>query len=1087
MKKLAIILISLILAMPFGGIGAAMATRTFVITEGSALVTVDGDSYQVYFPPISTNNKTFELVAAENKLMISTLDFMKMIGGSLDFNPKSRILTFTTCDKTIGLEYNKSQVIVDGKVISVPIGMIIENGRTLVSPKVLCDVLGFPAKYDDNAKSLTMELPLCPIKLTTDTLVNTYAKVNIFDEQSKRLTVTDCTGSLYDIDMQDSHMSFAKGDMLHLYIRQMDNGLFKPLVSEKIDQLFGSGHLQATMGSQEYVLNGKLQNGRDKFMLIDGVPFIPFDTAFSVLGMSLMPGDLSVGQLSIYSMRMKATFWLESAKLVIDMQNSTKPQTLEMEKPMKLVNGIAYLPASVLTQILGGKANFSEDGGKLDVVLEKMYFGNTVNSVFASLESIDCDNAVGTIITDSGKVLPITLLPQPTKVPAGSQKCQDLVVGNTYNLHMDSIVLNDGSVKHFVSAWFQSENNFNKPASERIVTGTVTEILSQMQLRLKLDGVDGEPISIMGATSQLKAGWKVKVLLLKLNKNDACMMDYAVLDDQSKHTLQAYSMVLGNNSDSWTGTDDKGTSYELAFRDVPWKMTSFLEPNARYIVKGFEKLPGKITVVDFLKSSLPLISKTTLNTVYDKTSKTSMMQAFRFNGKTYVNYRNVSKSYVTTTLPEIVIADNQLNLAIIRIGTKTANLNGKQIELENYPISFGFGNYTYIEISDAAKISEATFEETADGMLVVSKPDSRLAVTSDFYFSARIDEIDKEGYNATATDEFGRTAKLLFVDMSDLDYLEVGTSYQFSTKNMDWHNYIVFRTLAKTDFVDSKPHKLVFGTIDSIDCQNQSFTIKDSDGSLTKCVFGTIDNDCSLLKAGQSVAVDGHATDDAIRIVKKWHFKTLPEIIPKKFVLAPDEWVKDGSSKEITKQGKVKVIDGQYYIDLVSAQIIYGGTRNYVYPSSKRHDFALWGNLITFWSDRDKYIVNGKLEDLPGKIQFVDGVMLIPATMLLPFEGGTAKMAEDGSSMTIEVRRCPVPVWHKLQVLNAKPLKVARIDGTEAYLEVGGMEFRSVVGDLRKLEGLAVGECVSINYAYHFIDQNNYLFFIDKIEKTECK
>lgn len=1086
MNKLTIILLTLALAVPFVGIVATTETRKFVITEGSGLVTVDGDSYLVNIPPVSTTNKTYEHVAAENKLMMSTHDFLKMIGGSIDYNTKSRIFTFNSCGKKIGLEYGKSQVIVDGKIVSVPIGMVVENGRTQISPKVLCDVLGYPSQYDETAKSLTMELPMCPIKLPPDALVNAYAKVNSFDESSKRLLVTDCTGSLLDIDTQGTGLTFNKSEMLHLYIRQQENGLFKPYVIEKTDMAFGSGKLQASFGSEEYILNGLVRSGRDKFMLIDGVPYIPLDTASSILGTTIFPSDLGAGQVSINSMRMKVTFLLDNTKLSIDMQDGTQPKTIEMDKPCILVNGIVYLPAVALNLISGGETTISVDGGKIDILLEKILFSNNSTSVNAKLDSMDCEKGVGSITTENGRSMQIVLLPQPTNVSLGSQKCKDFIVGQNYSMLMDSIVKNDGSVTNIVSAWTSMTTNYNQAALDRIVTGTVTEMKNPMNLKLKIDGSDVEPISITGDNSQLKLGWRIKALLLRTNKNDAYMMDYAVIDSQSSQTMKCYSLTLTSSTDSWSGVDDNGTKYELSFTCVPWNLPSFLSSGSKYIVKGFEREPAKISVVDFLKSPVSLIERTTFSTVYDKSSKTSMMHAFRYNGKTYVNYKHVSKTYIMSTLPEIVITDNSLNLAVIKTGTRTANVNGKLVELENYPICLGFGNYVYIETTDAAKISEATFENTNEGKLIVIKPNSRLAVTSDYYFTAKVEEIDKEGFKAKATDEFGRSATLLFVYKTDLDNLEVGSSYVFTSKNIDWNNYIVFKSLGKTEMVESKSHKTVFGSIESIDCQNQSFVVKDVNGNMTKCVFKTNDNDCSLLKVGQNVGLDGiNGENDVIRVVKKWHYNNLPEPKTQQFVLTPGDFVKDSNGNKVSTS-KVNVIDGQYYIDINAAQSIYVGTKEFNYQNSKRFDFLLWGNIVTFWSDKDEYIVNGKLEKLIHKFQFIDGVMFVPATFLLPYQKGTSKMSEDGLSMTIEVTRCPIPIWHKPRISKGSPLAIAKVDGVELITGKEGYGIKILVSDLRQLEGMKEDVCASIEYTYHYIGGNEFALFADVIKIVEC-
>jgi hypothetical protein len=1088
MKKIILLMTALVLAIPFAGVGmAAPAMRTFVITEGSPLIQVDGESYVGYIAPFSTTNKLYEQVAPENKLLISVMDFCRMLGGKVDYDTPKMMIIFKTCNVKIGLGYNSNnQIYIDDKPMSVPIALLTDGGRSALSPKIICDALGCKAEYDEETKSLTFQLPVCTFGMSPYAAHHAYAKVNSVDQESKKMLVTDFLGTLFEIDLEGVNQELAAGDIVHLYFMQKEEGLPKPYLLEKVAIPFGGGSAKIFIDSEEVIINGSKQYARGKSILLDGTHYIPLETMSLISNSTVLPGDLGAGQLTLYSKLNQIGVWIDSKKVEIKNAEGNLLKTIEIEKPCVYVNGIVYIPVSALTQWPGGKSTTSPDGKSIEIIFDKLFYPTYSGTKMATLDAVDCANNTATLSLQNDDKIQALIMPQPAK--AGyAIKCEELKAGIKYLTALETFETNNGSLKHFLLGCMQTKTNNLTPINERLVTGTIVEIIDVSKFKFKIDCDEDKLYDFSGNTKTLKVGWKIKAILLKASEKTSYVMDYVVIDPQTSKNMISISLMLEKNGKVWIGTDDDGKAYELVFKDVPWSIAKYLETGEKYIIKGFEPELGIINVVDFAKSQKSLFEKQTISCDYEGKKKTNIMQAFKYNGKTYVNIVSVAKTQVIRSYPDISVADDDLNIATITLGSRKAVYRDKEIELSTYPISIGYFNFNYLEISDARKITNAKIEETEDGKIIITKPNSRLAVTNDFVLTATVDSIDENSLTLKGTDEFGRPANIMFFEKADIAGLEIGKSYAFSCKNIDWNNYIAFKTFGAQKFCEYKPHKIIFGTIDSVDSQTQSIQVVDKDKAAYSCLLKKDDNDCALLKPGQNVAIDSNANEDGtISIIKKWHYNTIPEAVTRTYKLIPGEFIKDAlTDKALTQHTRIAEIDGQYYIDLYTAYSVFGSIRSAGSYGSNRVELMADNKIVVLWPEKDSCIVNGKLERLPSKVLMVNGIAMLPVNVLLSCYGGKSEMAEDGKSMTIETAICPIPFWHNLVPLPVT-FTITRVDGYDVFTEISNKDYPIRIGDLRQLEGLAAGSCAKMTLTTSVVDMNTFSFFADTLSIVDC-
>lgn len=1095
MKKIILMLAIVALIAPPVGLKAETEYRTFVITADSQMISVDGDSFVATSIPYVTTRKEYELVAPENKLMMSILDFSKLVGGKTDFVTNRRNLVYKFCGNTVVFEYGKSQVVVNDKTVSVPIGVVIDTGRTVISPKVFCDLFGYPAQYNEETKSLTFKLPVCPWEAEDKSVSNVYAKVINPNYQPERMLIEDFNGGVLAVSTKGVDKTFKTGDMVHAYMQyNSTEKMFVPYVLEKIDVGFGGSIVKVYNDKKLIEIDNIFTKVNYTNKIIDGQSYIAVETLARIVYSSVMPGDLNKGQLilSVYPSK-KIQLYIDGKTVEVVDVPTKQTQTFELDNPCKLVNGVAYVPVAVLTKCLEGTVR-NQDESSATIVLgwSKFYHYSYGNSDTVTVDSLDCSNNTAKIVLSDNSKVDVTILSQND-----TDKCDGLETGKSYQAYVDKVVKNDGSIVAFMIAWGNTYDKTLNDTSKRVIVGTVTEIIDQINMKLKLEGKD-ESVSIIccgNGAYQIKVGWKLRILTVGgLSKGKTYFIDYVVLDPTTSVVMKTYSLVLSNNEGAWTGKDDSGKTYSLQFKQMPWDVNRYLQAGAKYIINGFENAPGKIDVSDFLKSNLSILSRNKLDlnpTADAKSSKTGY--AFRYNGKTYVNYylvlRNIVNGY-----EKISYTDNELNPASFDIGSKTAFFKGKDVELSNYPITLGYGTYTYIEASDAAKISDAIIEETDDGKSVtVSKQETRWITTNDFDTVATIDSIDIDMQTMSATGEFGGKVNLLFMDKDSMTGLEVGKSYSFSCKNHDWKDFIVFKSLGEEKMPDSRERSIVIGAIDSVDCQKQTVTVKDDKGKLYECLLKKDDNDCSLLKTGYNVVVDVLKNEDGTyELIKKWHFAEPVKVKTSSTILSPGEPIKDAATeKPINEKAKVTMIDGKYYVDPNGISSIFKGSLLYK-QTNLNIKVRIWGNTATFWLDRDICAINGKLTKMDRPITKGDsGLMLLPVDILVGMAGGSIKDGKDASSKIVDVQTCPVPVYSEYNPGGMLTMPVVKADGLDIHvsaLVTGKTPMKLRVSDLRMIQAIKVGSCVSLKNVYFNFNGQDIDEIFATVEKVgECK
>ncbi|MBP7732810.1 MAG: hypothetical protein KA140_03485 [Caldisericia bacterium] len=1092
MKKLILMLAIVALIAPPVGLRAATEYRTFIITADSQMISVDGDSFVATSIPYVTTRKEYELVAPENKLMMSILDLSKLVGGKTDFASNRRNLVYKFCDNTVVFEYGKSQVVVNDKTVSVPIGVVIDTGRTVISPKVFCDLFGYPSQYNEETKSLTFKLPICPWEADDKSVSNVYAKVINPQFQSGRMLIEDFTGGVLEVDTKGVNETFKTGDMVHAYMQyDSTDKVFAPYVLEKIDVGFGGSIVKVYNDKKLVEIDNVSTNVNYVNKTIEGESYIAVETLAKIVNSSVMPGDLNKGQL-IFSMypSKKIQLYIDGKTVEVVDVPTKQTQTYELDNPCKLVNGVAYVPVAVLTKCLGGTVR-NQDESSATIVLgwSKSYRYSYGNPDTVTVDSLDCSKKTATIVLSDNSKIPVVILPLGDKY-----KCDELKTDKLYQAFVDKVVKNDGSVVAFMIAWGDTYDKSLNDTSKRVVVGTVTEIIDQKTMELKLEDSD-EVLTVMGYVQQIKVGWKLRILTVGgLSKGKTYFIDYAVLDPTTSLTMKTYSLVLSNNEGAWTGKDDSGKTYNLQFKQMPWDVNRYLQVGAKYIINGLENVAGTISVSDFLKSNLSILTRNKLD-LYppDGTQSSKIQYAFKYNGKTYVNCYLVLRSIVNG-YEKISYTDNELNPASLDIGSKTAFFKGKDVELSNYPITLGYGTYTYIEASDAAKISDAIIEETDDGKsVIVSKQETRWITTNDFDTIATIDSIDNDMQTMSATGEFGGKVNLLFMDKDSMAGLEVGKSYAFACKNHDWKDFIVFKSLGEEKMPDSRERSIVIGTIDSIDCQKQTFMVKDDKGKLYECLLKKDDNDCSLLKTGYNVVADVLKNEDGTHeLIKKWHFAEPVKVKTSSTILSPGEPIKDAATeKPVNEKAKVTMIDGKYYVDFNGISSIFKGSLLYK-QTNLNIKVRIWGNTATFWLDRDMCAINGKLTKMDRPITKGDsGSMLLPVDILVGMAGGSIKDGKDANSKIVDVQTCPVPVYSEYNPGGTLTMPVVKAEGLDIHvsaLVTGKTPMKLRVSDLRMVQEINVGSCVSLKNIYFSFNGQDIDEIFATVEKVgECK
>lgn len=1096
MKKLILMLAIVALIAPPVGLKAETEYRTFVITANSQMISVDGDSFVATSIPYVTTRKEYELVAPENKLLMSILDLSKLVGGKTDFASNRRNLVYKFCGNTVVFEYGKSQAVVNDKTVSVPIGVVIDTGRTAISPKVFCDLFGYPAQYNEETKSLTFKLPICPWEADDRSVSNVYAKVINPNYQSDGMLIEDFNGGVLAVNTKGVDETFKTGDMVHAYMQyNSTEKMFVPYVLEKIDVGFGGSIVKVYNDKKLIEIDNISTKANYTNKTIDGQSYVAVETLAKIVYSSVIPGDLNKGQLilSMYSSK-KIQLYIDGKTVEVVDVPTKQTQTYELDNPCKLVNGVAYVPVAVLTKCLGGTVR-NQDESSATIVLgwSKFYRYSYGNSETMTVDSLDCSNNTATIVlSDNSKVSTVILS------ISDKYKCDELETGKSYQVFVDKVVKNDGSIATFMTAWGNTYDKSLNDTSKRVIVGTVTEITDQINMKLKLEGKD-ESVSMMccgSGAQQIKVGWKLRILTVGgLSKGKTYIIDYAVLDPTTSLTMKTYSLVLSSNEGAWTGKDDSGKIYNLQFKQMPWDVNRYLQAGAKYIINGFENVAGTISVSDFLKSNLSILTQNKLD-LYPPDGKQSskILYAFKYNGKMYINYYLVLRNPIVIGYEKISYTDNELNPASFDIGSKTAFFKGKDVELSNYPIMLGSTTFTYIEASDAAKISDAIIEETNDGKSVtVSKQETRWITTNDFDTVATIDSIDTDMQTMSATGEFGGKVNLLFMDKDSMTGLEVGKSYAFACKNHDWKDFIVFKSLGEEKMPDSRERSIVIGAIDSVDCQKQTVTVKDDKGKLYECLLKKDDNDCSLLKTGYNVVVDVLKNEDGTyELIKKWHFAEPVNVKTSSTILSPGEPIKDAvTEKPVNEKAKVTMIDGKYYVDFNGISSIFKGSLLYK-QTSLNIKVRIWGNTATFWLDRDMCAINGKLIKMDRPITKGDsGSMLLPVDILVGMAGGSIKDGKDANSKIVDVQTCPVPMSYDSNPGSMLTMPVVKADGLDIHvsaLVTGKTPMKLRVSDLRMIQEIKVGSCVSLKNVYFSFNGQDIDEIFATVEKVgECK
>ena len=1093
MKKLILMLAIIALIAPPVGLKAETEYRTFVITDNSPMISVNGDSFVATTIPYVTTRKEYELVSPDNKLLMSILDFSMLIGGKTDFVTNRRNLVYKFCGNTVVFEYGKSQAVVNDKTVSVPIGVVIDTGRTAISPKVFCDLFGYPSEYNEETKSLTFKLPICPWEADDKSVSNFNAKVINPNSQPERMLVEDFNGRVLEINTKGIENTFNTGDMVHAFVQyNSTEKMFVPYVLEKVDVGFGGSIVKVYNDKKLIEVDNISKKINYTNKTINGESYIAAETLSKMAYSSIMPGDLSKGQLilSMYPSK-RIQLYIDSKTVeVIDLPTK-QTQTFELNNPCTLVNGIAYVPVAVLTKCLGGTVR-NQDETSASIVLGSTRFYNYSHgsSDMVTVDSLDCSKQTATVVLSDNSKVSVIILSQNDKY-----KCDELKVGKPYSVMIDNVVKNDGSIVTFMTAWGETYDKSQNDISKRTIIGTVTEIVDPTNMKLRLEGKD-EIVSVAGNNQKIKVGWKLKILTVtNSSQGKVYLNDYAVLDPTTSDVLKNYSLVLSNSEGLWTGKDDSGKTYNLEFKQMPWDVNRYIQAGARYIINGFENAPGTIAVSDFLKSNLSILNQYKLD-LYppDGAQLSKIKYAFEYNGKTYVNYALIFRNYIMNGYDKINYTDNELNPASLDIGSRTAFFKGKEVELSNYPITLGYGAYIYIEASDAVKISEATIEESDDGKtLIVSKQDPRWLTVNDFNIIAKIESIDGNMQTMSAMGEFGKKIKLLFMDKDSMAGLEVGKSYAFTCKNHDWTDFIVFKSLGEEKMPDFREHKIVVGLIDSVDCQKQAITVKDENGKLYECLLKKDDNDCSLLKVGHNVVVDVQKNEDGTyELSKKWHYPEPVKVTTSSIILTPNDPIKDAATgKPVNEKVKATMVDGKYYIDFAGIGSIFKGSLLY-YQIASSIRVRIWGNTAIFWLDRDMCAVNGKLTKMDTPItKGVSGSMLLPVDVLVEMAGGSIKDGRDSNSKIVDVPVCPIPMSSDPNVGGSLTMPVVKADGLDiqvSALIASGNPMKLRVNDLRAIQDIKVGSCVSLKNVLFGFNGNSIDEIFATVEKVgECK
>ncbi len=1071
------VVIAAMLAFVPVGARADVQTKTVVLTVGVKTASVQGNQIQLMTEPIITANKTYNLLPEESRFMMSIVDFSSIVGASIIYNPSDKTMDISFCSKSIKIGVGSTTAFVDGAARDVEIGLIIENGRTFIPVKVIAELSGGSATYDDSKKQMAAEFPFCFFTASEDTVLNTFAKVQKVD--AGKITIVDSKSRLIEFKTSDETSNVKPGDVIRTVLKSTgDSWKLYHLAKENIE--FDKGYLSILPEKRLIITNGVSTQLSYGFRWVDGKSYINITDLATIIYGYVFPGDMTAGQVKIYRssktyiFSIDKDFWFDSEK----------PETLvHMDGKTILQDGIVIVPVSALNTINGGEIKVSKDQSRIDLTLDTMPQISTMKSYSIKINSVDC--LKNTIEANDYSMGPIMI----SVIDGKKMDCSQLEAGGYYTAVMEQVTDLDGNSKFFMTSCLKGYSYiFTYLDEPGIVTGKIKYIVDGQMAQILFDGEKDVRTVNLFFTGVYKAGMCIRGLLQYDYKGNLSMGNCCMVDCEKADPCQYISVVLSKKDGVIQGTDDAGKLWRINFPKVAWDLDSKLEDGQRYLIRGFQR-GVVIEAIDYEKTDTLNYVDKKIPLVPEPKSKNSLLSfAFRYGDKTYVSLNLLGFFPLTYKLPMIRNIDELGNVVEVNIGSKSFKFNGTSLEFKTEPLYIGAA--TYIDLDDMAKIAPhkiVSVDKETLNIRIFSRNYYQQA--SEIAFCATVDKVDVDKMTANATDEFKRKVSFLFLDKNDVSTLKPGMCYNFSGKNYGWTEFVVFDTPAPADCPcggGQTTHEVILGTIKSVDCDKREITVEDKDGNAFRCILPRSSKDCSLLQAGQNVGIEAEKIGtNSYQILYKWHFNKLPEPMVRKVTLRVGEKTATvENEKDIYLGYPIKMVNGEPCISKYALSRLFPSSVR-VMQMDGRYRISIWGHVINFWIGQNEAIIDGVVTKIPVPMGFYEGQIVIPLSTIFSTIGLVFAVTDDGKTIVAEMKYCPIPLEATASISEEPFDSILAVNGVELTGGSLDMLYKIRVSDLTQLKDIKPGSCIKgIFRSFWLFDKLE--LFAQSIEPIEC-